>query len=92
MTDPRPSESGSKPGRKDELSAGAFAGLGIQFAVGIILFLYIGKWIDAKLGTSPVFLIGGVFLAAGGSLYKIYRRIAAEQKLDDEARAKKRQK
>jgi ATP synthase protein I len=92
MTDTRPSESGKGPGRTDELSAGAFAGLGIQFAVGIILFLYIGKWIDAKLGTSPAFLIGGVFLGAGGTFYKIYRHIAAEQKLDDEARRQKREK
>lgn len=92
MTDTPPSESGNKPGRTDELSAGAFAGFGIQFAVGIILFLYIGKWIDAKLGTSPAFLIGGVFLAAGGSFYKIYRHIAAEQKMDDEARRQTRQK
>ena len=86
MTDPRPSEPGKPPGRTDEMSGAAFAGLGIQFAVGIILFLYIGKWIDAKLGTSPAFLIGGVFLAAGGTIYNVYRRIATQQKKDDQAR------
>ena len=90
MTDSHPSEPGNKPGRTAQSSGAAFAGLGIQFAVGIILFLYIGKWIDSKLGTSPAFLIGGVFLAAGGSIYKIYRYIAAEQKRDDEARRQAR--
>ena len=92
MTNTPPSEPGKAPGRKEEMSPGAFAGLGLQFAVGIILFLYIGKWIDAILGTSPAFLIGGVFLAFAGSLYKIYRRISAEQKLVDEARRQTRQK
>jgi F0F1-type ATP synthase assembly protein I len=92
MTDPRPSEPGKSPGRTDELSTAAFAGLGIQFVLGIFLFLYIGKWIDAKLGTSPAFLIGGVFLAAGGTFYKIYRHLAAEQKLDEEARRQKSEK
>jgi F0F1-type ATP synthase assembly protein I len=92
MTHYRPSEPGKEPGRTDELSTAALAGLGIQFVVGIFLFLLIGKWIDAKLGTSPAFLIGGVFLAAGGTFYKIYRHIAAEQKLDDEARRQKREK
>ena len=92
MTHPRPSEPGKPPGRTDKTSGAAFAGLGIQFAVAIILFLYIGKWIDAKLGTSPAFLIGGVFLAAGGTFYKIYRHLAAEQKLDEETRRRKREK
>jgi ATP synthase protein I len=92
MTDKSPSGTGHEPGRPDELSAGTFAGLGIQFALGIILFLYLGEWIDARLGTSPAFLIGGVFLGAAGSFYKIYRRIAAAQKTDDEIRARLRQK
>jgi len=92
MTDSTPREPGNEPGRPDELSNAALAGLGIQFVIGIFLFLFIGKWIDAKLGTSPAFLIGGVFLAAGGTFFKIYRHIAAEQKLDEKARREKRKK
>jgi len=84
MTDPKPRANRNEPGRTDELSAATYAGLGLQFIVGIILFLYIGKWIDAKLGTSPVFLFGGVFLGAGGSFYSVYRRLVADQKKDDE--------
>ena len=84
MTDPKPRADGKPNGRTDELSAATYAGLGLQFIVGIILFLYIGKWIDAKLGTSPAFLIAGVFLGAGGSLYSVYRKLVADQKKDDE--------
>jgi ATP synthase protein I len=83
MTDPAP-RGITKKSRPDELSASSYAGLGLQFAVGIFLFLYLGKWIDAKLGTSPAFLIGGVFLGAGASFYIVYRRLVADQKKDDE--------
>lgn len=92
MTDPRPREPGKSPGRTDEASGASFAGLGIQFALGIFLFLYIGKWIDSRLGTSPAFLLGGVFVGAAGSFYNFYRRIAADQKKADEARNNSRQK
>lgn len=82
--DPKPRDSSKTEGRTDELSASGYAGLGIQFAVGIFLFLYIGKWIDAKLGSSPVALIAGVFLGAAGSFYIVYRKLSAAQKRDDE--------
>lgn len=92
MTEPRPTGTGKTPGPTEELSASVYAGLGLQFVVGIILFLYLGKWIDAKLGTSPAFLIGGVFLGAAGSFFVVYRKIAADQKKDDELHGRTRQK
>jgi F0F1-type ATP synthase assembly protein I len=82
--DPKPRDSSDKQGRTDELSASTYAGLGIQFAVGIFLFLYLGKWIDSTFGTSPVGVFAGVFIGGGASFYLIYRKIAAAQKRDDE--------
>ncbi len=91
MTDPPPRGTGKAPSPRDDLSAAAYAGLGLQFLVSIVLFLYIGKWIDAKLGTTPAFLIAGVFVGAGGSFYLAYRRLAADQKRDDELHKRTRQ-
>jgi ATP synthase protein I len=67
--------------------AGKYAGFGVQFAGAILLFLYAGNWMDGKLGTAPLFLIGGVFLGAGLSFYSIYRRVMQDQQ--DEARSRK---
>ena len=86
--DPKPRDS-NKTGRTDELSASTYAGLGIQFAVGIFLFLYLGKWIDSTLGTSPIGVIAGVFIGATGSFYIVYRRIVAAQRRDDEIHGRK---
>jgi F0F1-type ATP synthase assembly protein I len=86
--DPKPRDS-NETGRTDELSASTYAGLGIQFAVGIFLFLYLGKWIDSTLGTSPIGVIAGVFIGAAGSFYIVYRRIVAAQRRDDEIRGRR---
>lgn len=76
---------GSSPGNEGP-GAGAYAGFGMQFVVALLLFLYLGQWVDRRLGTSPVFLLIGIFVGAGGSFYAMYRKLMAAQARDDEAR------
>ena len=68
-----------------------FAGVGLQFAVSILVFLYLGQWLDRKLGTGPWFLIGGVFLGAGASFYSMYRKLMAAQAREEAARKARRE-
>jgi F0F1-type ATP synthase assembly protein I len=63
-------------------SASEFAGIGLQFAASIVLFVFAGQWLDRRLGTGPVFLILGVFVGAGGAFYSMYRKLMAAQKCD----------
>lgn len=70
------------------LSGADFAGVGIQFAVAIIGFLFVGQWLDDRIGTKPVFTIIGVFLGATAAFYNMYRKITAAQKKDDESRGR----
>ncbi len=74
-----------------ETSAGEFAGIGLQFAASIIAFLFLGQWLDKRLGTGPWLLIIGVFVGAGASFYSIYRRLMAAQAREDAARAARRE-
>ena len=74
----------------NELNVGSFAGAGIQFAVGIVLFLLAGQWADRKFGTSPVFLLAGVFIGGSASFYSLYRRVSKAQKADDDRRKRER--
>jgi len=69
------------------LSGADFAGVGLQFAVAIVIFLFVGQWVDEKLGTSGLFTIAGVFIGAGAAFYLMYRKISAAQRRDDEERA-----
>jgi F0F1-type ATP synthase assembly protein I len=66
--------------------AGAAAGMGLQFAISVILFLLAGQWLDRKLGTEPLFLMVFVFVGAGASFYSIYRKLMEQQRREDEER------
>jgi F0F1-type ATP synthase assembly protein I len=81
--DKRPSQSSNKG-----LSGADFAGVGMQFAVAIIVFLFAGQWLDKRLGTNGLFTIAGVFVGGGAAFYNMYRKITAAQRRDDEERSK----
>ena len=68
--------------------AGAAAGMGLQFAISVIVFLLAGQWLDKKFGTAPLFLMILVFVGAGASFYSIYRKLMEQQRREDEARKK----
>ena len=72
------------------LSGADFAGVGMQFALAIILFLFAGQWLDKRLGTKGLVTIAGVFVGAIAAFYNMYRKIIAAQKEDDAERAAKR--
>ncbi len=63
-----------------------FAGIGVQFAASILLFLWLGQWVDKRIGTAPWGLIIGVFTGAGGAFYAMYRKLMAAQRADDARR------
>ena len=67
-----------------EISAANFAGIGIQFALGIVIFLFLGKWIDSRLGSSPAGVIAGVFIGAAAGFYLLIKKVSAAQKADDQ--------
>jgi ATP synthase protein I len=79
---------GRQPDDRNRGSAGfgaaKYAGLGLQFAVSILAFLYAGQWVDRKLETSPLFLIIGVFVGAAASFYAIYRSLMARPRQPNE--------
>lgn len=60
-----------------EVSPWALAGLGVEFAVALVLFGYAGQWIDRRLGIAPVGLLAGVLLGAGGTFVLSVRRLLA---------------
>lgn len=60
-----------------DVSPWALAGLGVQFAVALVLFGFLGQWVDARLGSAPFALLFGVLAGAGGTFVLSYRRIIA---------------
>jgi len=60
------------------------AGVGLQFAASILVFLFIGKWLDGRLGTTPWLMVIGVFLGAAGGFYSMYVKLLAPKRTHDE--------
>ncbi|HEY6088744.1 MAG TPA: AtpZ/AtpI family protein [Gemmatimonadaceae bacterium] len=83
-------ENRPQPSSKKNLPGADFAGVGIQFALAIIVFLFAGQWLDKRLGTNGLFTIAGVFVGGGAAFYNMYRKISAAQKRDDEERSRDR--
>ncbi|MBV9774511.1 MAG: AtpZ/AtpI family protein [Gemmatimonadetes bacterium] len=52
-----------------------FMGIGFQFVAAILIFLYVGRWLDARLGTSPWLLILGVFTGFGAAMYSMVQKL-----------------
>ncbi|HEY9450019.1 MAG TPA: AtpZ/AtpI family protein [Gemmatimonadaceae bacterium] len=79
---------GASAGLSGAGSAASFAGLGIQLAISILLFLYLGQWLDKKLGTDPLMLIVGVFFGAALGIYNMYHVLTAAQRKAREEKEK----
>jgi F0F1-type ATP synthase assembly protein I len=78
-------------GRGGMPSGGEFAGIGLQFAVVILVFTWFGGWLDRHLGTSPWLLVVGVFAGAAGGFFSMYKKVTAAQQRDAELRRQRKQ-
>ena len=80
----------SDPERRERSDAARYAGVGLQFAITILVSLWLGSWLDRKFGSS-VFVYLAVFLGAGAAFYSMYRQLMGNLERDEEAkRARKR--
>ena len=58
--------------------AGDLMGVGLQFAASILLFFFVGRWADSRLGTDPWLLVLGVFTGLVAGFWSMYRRLVVE--------------
>lgn len=75
MTGKESGPAGRKPAGRGPIAPTELAGFGVQFVVSVLLFLYAGRWLDTRLGTSPWLLLLGTFLGAGAAFYSLYRKL-----------------
>jgi ATP synthase protein I len=77
----------------DERSAvravGPYLTLGIQLALTIVVVFFIGRWLDAKFGTTPWLMIAALFIGCTGGMIQFIRTVNALTKQDDERARKK---
>jgi len=89
MTEPGPS--GSRPAARQATkpaTGSEYAGAGLQFAFTLIVFVFIGIWLDKRLGSSPWFLLICVFVGAAGGFYSMYRKLMGSAKRASDGRVR----
>ena len=59
-------------------ASGRHMGLGLAFALSILLFMGGGAWLDSKLGTTPFLMLLGAAVGAGAGFYSLYYHIVIE--------------
>jgi ATP synthase protein I len=52
-----------------------FIGVGWFVAISILLGVWGGLWLDAKLGTAPIMVLVGLFLGLAVAFYGVYRML-----------------
>ncbi|MFN0159546.1 MAG: AtpZ/AtpI family protein [Bacteroidota bacterium] len=69
---------------------GPFLTIGLQLAIAVVAFFFVGYWLDGKFGTSPWCSIGGAFLGVAGGLAKFLKEaIALGRKADEKYKDEK---
>jgi hypothetical protein len=58
-----------------------YAGLGVQLAVSLLVFVLAGQWADKKLGTGGILTVLAAFVGFGGTMYSLIRTLNRQ---DDE--------
>ncbi len=66
--------------RRKSIAGSEFAGVGLQFAITILVFAFGGVWLDKKLGTSPWLVLVMVFGGAAVGFWSMYRQLMAKGK------------
>lgn len=61
--------------RRMLINAVRFTGIGWSIAIPILLGIFVGKWLDGKTGTHPLFLLLGIVLGLALGLYAAGRML-----------------
>jgi len=54
---------------------GPYLGLGTQLAAVVILMFFLGRWIDQKLSTTPLFIISFSLLGSAAGIYNFIKSV-----------------
>lgn len=57
-----------------------YAGLGIQLTASILVFVFLGQWLDRRFATGGLFTILGAFLGFGGTMWSLFRSLKQDEK------------
>jgi hypothetical protein len=52
-----------------------YAGLGVQLAVSLLVFVLAGQWLDKRMGNTGIVTMVAAFVGFGGTMYSLIRAL-----------------
>jgi ATP synthase protein I len=69
---------------------GPYLTIGLQLALTVVIFFFLGRWLDEKFGTDPWLMIAGLGIGITGGFIKFFTAaISMGKDADREARKQK---
>ena len=72
------------PGSKYYGEYGPYVTLGLQLAAAVLVFYYLGSWLDERYNTGPTFTVVGIMMGAVGGLIKFFRVVMTLNKRSEQ--------
>ena len=72
---------------------GPYLTMGIQLALSIVVFFFIGKWLDGRFNTTPWLMLGGLLIGGVGGMIKFITsvtKLAQQQDAIDASQQRKK--
>lgn len=70
-------------------AAAPYMTLGLQIAIAVVLFVFIGKYVDDSIGTTPWGMVTGVAVGFTGGMIHFFRTVTELSKKEDHERRTK---
>ncbi len=61
-----------------------YSGLGMEFGITVLMFVFLGVYLDRKFGTMPLCTLGLSLVGFSSAVYLMYKTLGRMQKLDDQ--------
>jgi ATP synthase protein I len=81
----------SKPLIQTDSKTLQYSGLGVQLAATIIIFFFIGYWLDGVFDTKPILMLVFTFIGFGGAFYNFFLTVQELSRKDKEKRDEAKQ-
>jgi ATP synthase protein I len=69
---------------------GPFLTIGIQLAIAVVAFFFLGRWLDSLFGTAPWLMLTGLVLGITGGLVQFLRTALRLGRREDEEAEERR--
>lgn len=62
---------------------GPYLTIGMQLAIAVVAFFFLGRWLDGVFGTAPWLMIAGLLVGTAGGFISFFRSVAAMEKKEE---------